>query len=57
MGPGEIWRSYIKYIGAGAVAAGGVLGLFRALPAIWDSLSASLKQLTHEGMGGGDRHL
>jgi putative OPT family oligopeptide transporter len=57
MGPGEIWRSYIKYIGAGAVATGGVLGLFRALPAIWDSLSASLKQLTHEGLGGGDRHL
>jgi len=57
MGPGEIWRSYIKYIGAGAVATGGVLGLIRALPAIWDSLSASLKQLTHEGLGGGDRQL
>lgn len=57
MDPLEIWRSYIKYIGAGAVATGGVLGLLRALPAIWDSLSASLKQLTHEGLGGGDRSL
>ena len=26
---------YIRYIGAGAVAAGGVLGLVRAAPAIW----------------------
>jgi putative OPT family oligopeptide transporter len=40
-----IYKSYIRYIGAGAVAAGGVLGLLRAAPAIWDSLTASLKQL------------
>ena len=38
-------RSYIRYIGAGAVTAGGVLGLVRAAPSIWDSLTASLKQL------------
>ena len=57
MGFGEVWRSYIRYIGAGAVAAGGVLGLFRAMPAIWDSLSASFRQLTGEGIRGGDRSL
>jgi putative OPT family oligopeptide transporter len=45
MSPAEIWRSYIKYIGAGAVATGGILGLFRAMPAIWDSLRASIAQL------------
>jgi len=45
MRPSEIWVSYIKYIGAGAVATGGILGLFRAVPAIWDSLKASVKQL------------
>lgn len=54
MSPYEIWRSYIKYIGAGAVATGGILGLFRALPAIWDSLSASIKQLAAERFGNGD---
>jgi putative OPT family oligopeptide transporter len=57
MGFGDVWRSYIRYIGAGAVATGGVLGLFRAMPAIWDSLSASFRQLAGEGFGGGDRHL
>jgi putative OPT family oligopeptide transporter len=40
-----IYKNYIRYIGAGAVAAGGVLGHVRAAPAIWDSLTASLKQL------------
>ncbi|MCK9408296.1 MAG: oligopeptide transporter, OPT family [Bacteriovoracaceae bacterium] len=48
MGPTEIWRNYIKYMGAGAVATGGVLGLIRAFPSIWHSLTASMKQLTSE---------
>lgn len=29
-----IWSSYIRYIGAGAVAAGGLISLFKALPLI-----------------------
>lgn len=49
----DIWRNYIKYMGAGAVAAGGILGLFRAMPAIWDSISASIKQLASERRGKG----
>ncbi len=44
----DIWKNYIKYMGAGAVAAGGIVGLIRALPAIWESLSASFKQLASE---------
>lgn len=48
---GEIQKGYLRYIGAGAVAAGGVLGLVRAAPAIWDSLSASVRQLKG-GLGG-----
>ncbi len=47
----DIWRYYIKYMGAGAVATGGIVGLFRAFPAIWDSLSASIKQLASERGG------
>ena len=30
----DIWNSYIKYIGAGAVAAGGILSLVKSLPLI-----------------------
>ena len=51
MSPDEIWRSYTKYIGAGAVATGGIVGLLRAFPAIWDSLRASIRQLAGEGTG------
>lgn len=48
MGTTDIWRNYIKYMGAGAVATGGVLGLIRAFPSIWNSLTASFKQLASE---------
>ncbi len=30
----EIWRSYVLYIGAGAVATGGIISLFQSLPTI-----------------------
>ncbi|MBS1958229.1 MAG: oligopeptide transporter, OPT family [Bdellovibrionales bacterium] len=30
----DIWRNYVLYIGAGAVAAGGIISLFRSLPTI-----------------------
>jgi putative OPT family oligopeptide transporter len=46
MNPDIVWRSYVKHIGAGAVATGGVFGLIRALPAIWSSLVASARSLT-----------
>lgn len=57
MSPSEIWVSYLKYIGAGAVATGGILGLFRATPAIVDSLRASFKQLVGERRGNVDHSL
>ncbi|HEY1417094.1 MAG TPA: oligopeptide transporter, OPT family, partial [Myxococcaceae bacterium] len=34
MGPDEIHRTYVLYIGAGAVAAGGLISLVRSLPSI-----------------------
>lgn len=55
MSPEQIWKNYVKYIGAGAVATGGVIGLFRALPSIWDSLSASIKQLAAERTTSGEK--
>jgi putative OPT family oligopeptide transporter len=35
MSPGEIRTSFILYIGAGAVAAGGIISLLQSLPIIW----------------------
>ncbi|MBI1747462.1 MAG: oligopeptide transporter, OPT family, partial [Acidobacteria bacterium] len=41
----EIYGSYIRYIGAGAVATGGLINLFRSLPSIWTSFHTSARQL------------
>jgi len=38
----EIRSAYILYIGAGAVAAGGLISLLRALPTIWHSLRETM---------------
>jgi len=45
MSPGDVWANYVKHIGAGAVVAGGVFALARALPSIGKSLSASIVAL------------
>ncbi len=42
MSPMDIWKNYVLYIGAGAVAAGGIISLFQSLPTIWRSLRAGL---------------
>ncbi|HYG36221.1 MAG TPA: oligopeptide transporter, OPT family, partial [Clostridia bacterium] len=42
MGPGEIRGAYILYIGAGAVAAGGIISLVRSLPIILQGLRSGL---------------
>ena len=42
MSPGDIRSAYILYIGAGAVTAGGLISLARAMPTIWRSLKAGL---------------
>jgi len=45
MGSGDITRQYVRYIGAGAVAAGGILSMINALPLIIASVSGSLRDL------------
>ncbi|MBI5596105.1 MAG: oligopeptide transporter, OPT family [Elusimicrobia bacterium] len=45
MSPAEIWKSYILYIGAGAVAAGGIISLFQALPVIVGGLKSGLADI------------
>ena len=41
MSPNNIRSAYILYIGAGAVAAGGIVSMARAMPTIWNSLKSS----------------
>jgi putative OPT family oligopeptide transporter len=41
----EIWSSYVRYIGAGTVAVGGILGLFRIIPILCKTFHASVREL------------
>ena len=45
----QIWKYYVKYIGAGAVAGAGIITVARGLPMMYESLSAGLKGLSREG--------
>ena len=45
MEPDAIRGAYVLYIGAGAVAAGGIISLFRSLPTIWHGLKGGLSDL------------
>ncbi len=42
MSPNQIRGAYVLYIGAGAVAAGGIISLVRSLPTIWHGLKEGL---------------
>lgn len=46
MGPSGIRSAYILYIGAGAVAAGGIISVFRSLPVIWHGMKGGLADLS-----------
>jgi putative OPT family oligopeptide transporter len=43
MGPDDIRSAYVLYIGAGAVATGGLISLARSLPTIWKGLRGGMK--------------
>ncbi len=45
MSPNEIRGAYVLYIGAGAVAAGGIISLLRSMPTIWHGLRGGLADL------------
>ncbi len=45
MGPMDIYSAYVLYIGAGAVAAGGIISLIRSMPTIWHGLKGGLSDL------------
>ena len=41
----EIWSNYVRYIGAGAVAIGGVVGLLKIFPVITKTIHVGFKEL------------
>ena len=45
MSPKDIRDAYILYIGAGAVATGGIISLFQALPLIVSSIGSGLRDI------------
>ncbi len=52
MGPGALKANYLRYIGAGAVAAGGIISMCRALPLILGSVLSGLRDLRAARAGG-----
>jgi putative OPT family oligopeptide transporter len=54
MDPGQLWSAYIRYIGAGAVLASGLITLARTIPTIISSARGSLKDLS-AGVGQGSQ--
>ncbi|HBL32177.1 MAG TPA: oligopeptide transporter, OPT family [Acidobacteria bacterium] len=54
MTAGQIWSRYVRYIGAGAVAAAGIVTVARALPTMYASLAAVLAGLRKQETGPGE---
>jgi putative OPT family oligopeptide transporter len=46
MDPNAVRSAYVLYIGAGAVAAGGIISVFRSLPMIWHGIKGGLKDVS-----------
>jgi putative OPT family oligopeptide transporter len=51
MTPDDMWRSYIRPMGAGAVAAAGLITLLRTMPTIISALRAGLKDVRTQNAG------
>lgn len=46
LAPSDLWGTYVKYIGAGAVATGGIISLIKSLPLIVKTFSQAMKSMT-----------
>jgi putative OPT family oligopeptide transporter len=53
MEPDDIRSAYVLYIGAGAVAAGGIISLLRAMPTIWHGVKMGLRDVGLARSGAG----
>jgi putative OPT family oligopeptide transporter len=47
MGPGAIRNAYVLYIGAGAVAAGGIISVIRSMPVILHGIRGGIKDFSN----------
>ncbi len=54
-GASAIWSSYIRYIGAGALAAGGIISLIKSLPLIFKTFGGAMKSMKGAGSNSGER--
>ena len=48
MAPNALWSNYIKYIGAGAVATGGIISLIKSFPLILRTFKQAMSSLSHK---------
>src|SRR5260370_12197415 len=53
MSTDDVWHQYILYIGAGAVAAGGIISLFKSIPTIVGGAMRGMKSLSGAGRRSG----
>ena len=51
-GAAAIWSNYVKYIGAGAIATGGIISLIKSLPLIISTFRDSMKSMKGSQNGG-----
>ncbi len=51
LSPLDVWKNYVRHIGAGAVATGGIFALARALPSIASAIGSSARSLLGGGTG------
>ena len=54
-GASAIWSFYIRYIGAGMVAAGGIISLIKSLPLIVNTFAGAMKGMKTAGKAGTKR--
>jgi putative OPT family oligopeptide transporter len=47
MSSSEIWNRYVRYIGAGAVATGGIITLIKSVPTMIESFKLGLRQIAN----------
>lgn len=52
MSASQIWTRYVRYIGAGAVAAAGIITLIRSIPVMLESFRIGIKHLGDNSSGG-----
>lgn len=52
-GASSIWGTYIRYIGAGALAAGGIISLIKSLPIIINTFGGAIKSMKGSAVSSG----